>query len=331
MFSKTIIQNLLFKQCRSHLKKLSNTEQKEEILTALEAWESENIKDFILSIVENLSFPDRNQLLKELTTIGRIDFPDHPIYIYTTSDIERIARLKSCSKEPMTVEWLRSELKSGDVFYDIGANVGAYTLIASYFLKGQGAVYAFEPNYLNFSQLCKNIVFNHFETDIIPLQVSLCQQTELNYLHYQNLEEGGALHSFSRTIDYKADKFLPQLSLGMIGLSLNDVCRIKGTQFPSLIKLDVDGLEYDILLGADKVLSHQNLRSILIEINEDLSKEAQDIIDLLHQKGFFPKEKHQLFKSLYNYIFYRGEIQQSVPVQLSDIPLASVRDPNWLS
>ena len=66
-------------------------------------------------------------------------------------------RVNSCHKEPETVRWVETHLKSGQVFYDIGANVGAYSLIAAKYHHGTVTIYAFEPALQNFPLLVENI------------------------------------------------------------------------------------------------------------------------------------------------------------------------------
>ena len=52
-------------------------------------------------------------------------------------------------KEPDTVEWINRYVKPGDVFYDIGANLGLYSILAAKLLQGRGKVYRFEPESQN--------------------------------------------------------------------------------------------------------------------------------------------------------------------------------------
>src|SRR5262245_25440744 len=74
-----------------------------------------------------------------------LDYPRSDIYLDVQSSDEYYLRLRSCYKEPETVEWIEKFVRENDVFYDIGANVGAYSLIASRFANGKATVYAFEP------------------------------------------------------------------------------------------------------------------------------------------------------------------------------------------
>ncbi len=56
-------------------------------------------------------------------------------------------------KEEGTVRWIRNSVRDGEVFYDIGANIGLYTLLAGYRVGAVGGVYAFEPHVANVQSL----------------------------------------------------------------------------------------------------------------------------------------------------------------------------------
>jgi len=75
--------------------------------------------------------------------VRRMDYERCPIYMYVDSWFENEVRLHSCKKEPGTIDWIESWFKPGDVFYDIGANIGAYSLVAFRFLSGKTKIYAF--------------------------------------------------------------------------------------------------------------------------------------------------------------------------------------------
>jgi FkbM family methyltransferase len=213
----------------------------------------------------------RLQIRNKVALVRKMDYTQAPIYISVDSWIEDELRSREVEKEPGTVDWIEHWLKAGDVFYDIGANVGSYSLITFAHLKGKTKIYSFEPGFLSFSQLCKNIKLNGASQCISPFQVALSDETSLIDLHYQNLETGGALHALGNPIDFKGERFEPVFSLPTLSYRLDDFVAQFGLPKPNHIKMDVDGLEFDILQGGDKTLSHTGLQSILLEIegNED--------------------------------------------------------------
>ena len=93
--------------------------------------------------------------------------------LLATSSMERKWRAQSCKKEPWTVAWIEESMSAGGVLYDVGANVGAFSLIAAKVCARRGTVVAFEPGFASYAHLCANIVLNRCESIIVPLPVAL--------------------------------------------------------------------------------------------------------------------------------------------------------------
>src|SRR5207237_7374841 len=96
--------------------------------------------------------------------------------------------------EPWTVRWIEQNLRAGDVFYDVGANVGAYALVAAA-LGTTAQVVAIEPASANYAALCDNIRLNGREDRIVPLPVALAEETRLQTLGSQDVSAGAAGHA----------------------------------------------------------------------------------------------------------------------------------------
>jgi FkbM family methyltransferase len=214
----------------------------------------------------------------------KMDYEPHDIYLHIDSPIEADVRLHSCAKEPDTVEWIETFMKPGDTFYDIGANVGAYSLVAAKFFQGAVKVFAFEPAFLNFTQLSRNIFLNQCQDVITPMAIALSDQTAIDSFNYHDLVPGGSLHTLGEAIDYKGDRFEPVFKQPVLGYRTDDLIAQFNLPVPTHIKIDVDGIEMSVLKGADKTLSNQGLRSIVVELEEG-EPEAQ-ISDFLSGKGF---------------------------------------------
>lgn len=244
--------------------------------------------------------------------LRKIDYQRHDILLHVDSDIEYGVRLISCQKEPETIEWIETFFNEGDTFFDIGANVGAYSLVASKFCHDNIKVYSFEPGFMTFPQLCKNIIANGCMDSIVPLQVALSDKTALDVFNYHNLIPGGAIHVLGKPIDYKGDVFEPVFKQPVLSLRIDDLIKHFQIPVPNHMKIDVDGIEFDVLRGADETLESPLVKSIILELEEG-SKDAKTIIDYLAGKGlgFHSKHKYVLggdsgpLSRVYNYIFHR--------------------------
>jgi FkbM family methyltransferase len=166
------------------------------------------------------------------------------------------------SKEPETIEWLRENLRDGDVFYDVGANIGLYSLYAAKLRPGC-CVFAFEPESHNFGNLCGNLLLNRVE-NITPCFFPLSSHESFAPFYVYDLRPGGALHSLGRPSPFRDGP--PLLKTGAVATTIDALVSRHGLPPPDLLKLDVDGNEEQILEGAAVVLASGSLRCILVEV-----------------------------------------------------------------
>ena len=195
-----------------------------------------------------------------------------------------LTRLYACRKEPETVQWIENYMRPHKVFYDIGASLGSYSLIAASVSNHTGKIFSFEPSPLSFRTLARNILLNHCEAEITPLNIALGDVSGLAVLKDEN-------------------------SLQSLVLKLDDVIRQLKLPPPNLIKIDVDRAEYKILQGASDVLSHPGLQTLLIEIEENKYPQQEEVEVMLKKQGFKVAAKYPRGKStetrLFNYIFVK--------------------------
>jgi FkbM family methyltransferase len=256
--------------------------------------------------IENQMLSDASllEIRNAINIKRRMDYAPHDIYLHVDSATELQTRLRSCAKEPDTVEWIES-MKPGDTFYDIGANVGAYTLIAAKAFGGRVTVFAFEPAFLNFTQLCRNVALNQCQDSVTPLSIALSNKTSLDSFNYHDLITGSALHTLGEAIDYKGDRFEPVLKQSVLSFKTDDLIAQFDLPKPTHIKIDVDGIEFLVLKGADQTLSDGTLRSIVVEL--EAGEGEQQITDYLMQKGFRLDARHgRQTPGMFNCIFVRA-------------------------
>lgn len=222
--------------------------------------------------------------------VGRLDYPRHPIRLKVDSEIE-LARLHACHKEPETVAWIERFVRPGDVVYDVGANVGAYSFVIDRFTGGGATVYAFEPSFSTYAQLSRNIALNDCAGRVIPLPIALSDVGGLVPFNYSSVEAGAALHSLGPSPKANGCAFVPEFSQPVLSYRLDDVIRILGLKPPNHMKLDVDGIELKILCSGTGTLADSSLRTILVEV-EPARGDAAAVVSLLEGAGFTLASRH---------------------------------------
>jgi len=237
----------------------------------------------------------------------KMDYEPAEIVLAAESIIEYKTRRFSCRKEPETIQWIEKYMGPGDVVYDVGANVGAYSLVIDKHTRGQAKVYAFEPSFSTFAQLSKNIYLNGCQGRVIPLGIALSSSTQLDVLNYSSLLPGTALHALGKPINQLGQDFKPVLEQPVLSYSLDDLIEVFRLERPSHIKLDVDGIELEILNGAGVTLNWPGLKSIQVEMEPSLEV-CQVIVDYLLEKGFRLEliSYHGSETETSNYLFVRA-------------------------
>jgi FkbM family methyltransferase len=186
------------------------------------------------------------------------------------------------SKETETIEWLDG-LGADDVLWDIGANIGTFTLYAG--AVRSCTVLAFEPSAANYAVLTRNIQLNSLPR-VVAYGVALSGQTSLGTLNLDSIAIGGAMSQFGRPGD-RSRYSLTNASIGhgMIGFTVDDFVRQFNPPLPTHLKIDVDGLELPILQGAAATLRSPQVRSIMIELSITDRAERDQAIQLLQSCG----------------------------------------------
>lgn len=171
------------------------------------------------------------------------------------------------SKEPETLDWIDSHIRADDVLFDIGGNVGVYTLYAAR-RHPRVSVVVFEPEYANLHLLRDNVVANQLADRVQIYPFALSDRTGVSRLHVQDLTPGAALHTESpealRSTE-SGERVL--MGEGAWAMTVDEFCASENL-WPNAMKIDVDGGEDRVLAGAVRALSRIELRSILVEAGE---------------------------------------------------------------
>lgn len=205
------------------------------------------------------------------------------------------------SREPDTIAWIES-FEENSCFWDIGSCVGQFSIFSSKFKNSD--VVSFEPSTSNLRILSRNVFLNDLQDKIKIMPILLNDKNGFNLFGENKFIEGSALNS---VFDDNCEKNKFENQYKIFGFSINTLIQDNYLKIPNYIKIDVDGVEYKILKGADKVLSSGDLKSILIEVDTDTSnyKNIFKIMDMFNFKEdkSFEKIMNKNYKKIRNFIF----------------------------
>jgi len=164
-------------------------------------------------------------------------------------------------------QWIAS-LPSGATFFDIGANTGAFSLLAAKLHGNRIMVCAVEPAFESFEALVQNIVQNEFGDVIIPLPIGLSDATGIEEFYYYRLGAGTARHRLGATGDPAGQPSASVAKHSVLAFRLDDLIERFRIPSPTHIKLDVDGAEDRVIAGAQRTLGLATVREVWVEFTE---------------------------------------------------------------
>lgn len=170
------------------------------------------------------------------------------------------------TKEPETIHWIRS-FGSNRELLDIGANIGIYSVFFSAYHESK--CFAFEPSLDNCTLLLSNIEANNLNKYICVLPIALSKTNCIGDLRIPNRDVGHSFVNYNESFgDFK--KSSDALIFRTLSFTLDTLydLGIIGSK-ETIIKLDVDGTELSILIGAQKLLKSGLVHSILIENSQE--------------------------------------------------------------
>ena len=165
-------------------------------------------------------------------------------------------------------------LRQDDLFLDVGANLGHYSILISGIEKCKSI--AVEPVPITYNRLVRNIELNKLENKIESLQIGIADKIgSLYFSTDRNTMDRIVLPSYKNSVE--------------VPVKTIDVIIKENT--PAAIKIDVEGYEIFALQGAKMVLSSPDLKVVTIELNQSGKKygiDDESIFQLLSNYGFKP-------------------------------------------
>jgi FkbM family methyltransferase len=202
-------------------------------------------------------------------------------FVYSSLNDRILGLDVNATWEQMESTFIVNNLSQGDVFVDVGANIGYFSMLAAQ--QGAGKVFAIEPIPKTYAMLCMNVEHNMFTGVIEPVNVALgsqehtakftCSLGPKNHIEY----DVDNIHHDLPTIDIKVT------TLDHLLADRKEVNRI------DFVKVDIEGAEYRFLLGAEKTIKAFK-PIVMMEIEEHrLTKynvTAENIFTFMNELGY---------------------------------------------
>lgn len=182
------------------------------------------------------------------------------------------------TKEPDTIIWLR-KMSTGEVLFDVGANMGQYSLLAA---QRGVVVHAFEPEAQNFALLVRNVAINGLSELITPWPLALSNSPGFDILHLSGMIPGGSCHAYGESKDFRGNVSTFPYSQGSCAITLDSFVEKYGPA--QHIKIDVDGFEHLVIQGGIEAL--KKAKSVLIEINTNYAEHMEYVLPKMAELGF---------------------------------------------
>lgn len=135
-------------------------------------------------------------------------------------------------------------MKKDETFYDIGGNVGVYTIYAG--VRGV-QVLSFEPEASNYYVLNKNISLNQIQKNVKAYNIALSDNNTIDSLKITSHQPGSAHTTFGENDHLKQNNHQTIFEQGALALTLDKFVYDFNMPIPHHIKIDVDGIEGKLL------------------------------------------------------------------------------------
>lgn len=201
----------------------------------------------------------------------------------TSSSLAQWRGKTHLTKEPGTIRWINS-FDVDDVLFDVGANVGVYSLYAA--LNRQVRVYSFEPSPFNFSTLCRNVALNGLSDKVSAFCLALSNRTVLDNLHISSLQVGAAHTGFQNSVNEFGKPLNAVHKQATLGFRMDDFITFFNVPVPQHIKIDVDGAEALVVSGMSETLKNSAVKSILVELPSRAGGQSPSVLLPIQEAGF---------------------------------------------
>jgi FkbM family methyltransferase len=227
-----------------------------------------------------------------------------------------IERIDDMAMEAEFIAQIVNAVRPGDVFLDVGANIGIISLlVAARGAAGGVIVHSFEPEPRNAAELRRSIALNHLENRVIVHELGLGDRAGDVGLHVSG-PTGEGRHSilFAR----------PGSQRIRIPIDTADQVVARLGCAPTMVKIDVEGAELLVLKGMSRLLQLGSVRDLFIEVHcsalEASGHSPTNVRELLSELGYVPVRSSPRGGELHEHYQKREDIsaRDSEPASLAE-------------
>lgn len=182
-------------------------------------------------------------------------------------------------REKFATAFMKSFIKNDDIILEIGANIGYYALLENKIAE-KGKIFAFEPMIFNRTLLEKNVKLNNIKNiEIYPFALGDLNKTQEFYVYDKinwssfNKNLRGKIVSTYNVKVITVDNFVKEY--------LNNSC-------PTVLRMDVEGYEYEVIIGAINTLKRSTYLKVFMEIHPQLlsPEKLNKLINIFEDNNF---------------------------------------------
>lgn len=179
-------------------------------------------------------------------------------------------------------------LRPGMTVFDIGANIGEMSLLFSRFVGTTGKVHAFEASKSTFEKL-KIVCGLAMRSQIVLNYNAVANQEGIMKLHVYDEDHSGWNSLADRPLEKYGIDVKPTHIEEVKSITIDSYCEQNNIEQIDLLKIDVEGAEYQVLLGSRKMLETQSIRCCVFEFGQttfDMGNNPQQIKEYLENYGY---------------------------------------------
>ena len=166
-------------------------------------------------------------------------------------------------------------VNEGDTVIDVGAHIGEYTLLGAKLVGEKGFIISVEPAHDTTKSLKENIILNGFKNCLV-IEKAVGEKVETKFLYKVSEED-----VYGYLDPYVKNKKLKKYSEIEV-TTIDEIILSKNLNLVNLLKIDVEGFEYEVLLGCSDALKKNKIKKIIIEIHSEFLKSKGTNEDLIY-------------------------------------------------